>query len=155
LALADFANEKILISCSNDKTVNFFPLTQDGNQSGPYKSLHRYHTDYVKAINYNSSINILFSAGFDGLIACYDILENKKTSVEYKNENLFYTTTQKESIYCIDSDYSGDFILFGSYENNILCLDRRQRKEILHLRGHNDLVRSLRISPDAKIVKKN
>jgi WD40 repeat protein len=133
--------------------VNILPLNQDGKQLGPYLSLSRYHTDYVKAINYNPTQNLLFSAGFDGVVACYDIGENKRIPIEYKNENLLYTTPQKESVYCLDSDYSGDLILCGSYENKIFCLDRRQRKETLHLRGHNDLVRSLRISPDAKFVK--
>jgi WD40 repeat protein len=155
----------LLFSCSNDKTINIWSLNcinlkvnhsnihSDFTISETYP-IHNFHTDYIKCLNYNSYSNKLFAAGFDGLVTCYDIEDYLKTfTINSSKENYLYATNQKESIYCIDSDPSGGVILCGSYENNVIAFDCRQKKELFHLRGHKDLVRALRLSPDGRIVR--
>jgi len=103
---------------------------------------------------YSEESSYLFSSGYDGCISYHNIDEYNKTGViKFNSENLIYTNNQGNSIYSIDCDSTGRLILASAYENTIVGFDVRQKKEIMHLRMHKDIVRCLRISPDGKIVK--
>jgi WD40 repeat protein len=103
---------------------------------------------------YSEESHYLFSSGYDGFISCHNIEEYNKTgTIKFNSENLIYSNSQGNSIYSIDCDSTGRIILASTYENTIVGFDVRQKKEIMHLRMHKDIVRGLRISPDGKIVK--
>jgi WD40 repeat protein len=118
----------------------------------PAYQKHQIHKDYIRALCYNSFNSTLFASGYDGIISYYNIEEYNKTgSIKYDSSGQFMSMKDK-SIYSMSCDTSGKLLIASIYENVISGIDLRQRKEIFHLRGHNDIIRGVKLSPDGKIV---
>ncbi len=151
-------SKDLLFSCSNDKTINIWkvpekPYDSNGVTITSSYLIHQYHKDYIKSMCYSEQNHLLYACGYDGLISCHNIEEYNKTGfLKFNSENVIYSNGQANSIYSIDCDMTGRTILASTYENTIVGIDTRQKKEIMHLRMHKDIVRSVKISPDGKIV---
>jgi len=75
------------------------------------------HNDYVKCLSYSQNDKVLYSGGFDGLIAYFQLDEYYKTNyIKVENEYLLHST-KDSSILSIDSDPSSKLLLFSAYEN--------------------------------------
>jgi WD40 repeat protein len=149
-------NKELLFSCSNDKTINIWKLDNKHSENYTISSshlIHQYHKDYIKSLCYSEVSHTLYSCGLDGLISSYNIEEYNKTStIKPGRENIIFSTPNNNSIYSMDCDQTGRIILASIYENLLIGIDTRQRKDILHLRGHTDIIRNVRLSPDGRIV---
>jgi WD40 repeat protein len=146
-------SQNLLFSCSNDKTVMIWNLNNCNGTVDPAYQKHLMHKDYIKALCYCNYNNTLYASGYDGLITYYNIDEyNKSGSIRYDNSGELMNMKDK-SIYSISCDTSGKLLLASIYENVISGIDLRQKKEIYHLRGHNGIIREVKLSPDGKMVK--
>ena len=144
--------ENYLISASNDESIciwnmdlTFKNLEKNIDKNAFLeKNISHYHTDYISCLKYDENYNILYSSGLDGKIysANFDYLKKERSST---NE-IFSNDT---SIYSIDVNNK---ILAASLylDNTIIIIDLQSKKEICSLRGHNDLIKSIKISPNGK-----
>ena len=144
--------ENYLISASNDESIciwnmdlTFKNLEKNIDKNAFLeKNISHYHTDYISCLKYDENYNILYSSGLDGKIysANFDYLKKERSST---NE-IFSNDT---SIYSIDVNNK---ILAASLylDNTIIIIDLHSKKEICSLRGHNDLIKSIKISPNGK-----
>ncbi len=114
-----------MFSCSNDKTIGLWKIPQNfaeesNKTQGPYATLSNIHKDYIKALSYSIESNILFSCGFDGVIAQYNVEEMKKGKIYSGNELLHNNqpySSVKNSFYSLSCDSSGKLLIASMYEN--------------------------------------
>ena len=82
-----------------------------------FTAVHNIHKDYIKALSYSQDTNILYSCGFDGVIAEYDLEQMKTGQVFTGNETYSQQQNVKNSFYSISCDSSGRLLVASMYEN--------------------------------------
>ena len=114
----------LLFSCSNDKTIGLWKIPQNyceesNKTQGPYITLSNIHKDYIKELSYSVESNTLFSCGFDGVIAQYNLDEIKKGKIYSGNEAIYsqQSSLAKNSFYSLSCDSSGKLLIASMYEN--------------------------------------
>ena len=144
--------ENYLISASNDESICIWNLNLTFNNIEKNidknafleKNISHYHTDYISCLKYDENNNMLYSSGLDGKIysANFDYIKKECSSSNeiFSNDN---------SIYSIDVNNK---ILAASLylDNTIIIIDLQSKKEICSLRGHNDIIKNIKISPNGK-----
>jgi len=76
----------------------------------------------VKCLSYSQDDKILYTGGYDGLIAYFQLDEYYKTNyIKVGSENLIHSTTDN-SILAIDSDASSKLLLYSCYENVVFFI---------------------------------
>jgi len=143
----------LLFSCSNDKSVKLWkiPNEKDFKTQNSSFSFRDYHSDYIKALSFSSEANSLFSGSLDGRVVSYNLEEFSNKSLS-SSDGTIYSSSNSESIYSMDIDLSGKLLLVSIYKTNLILLDTRSRDECFRLRGHKDIIRNIRISPDGRMV---
>jgi WD repeat-containing protein 48 len=132
--------DKTLISASSDNTVMLWDI-----EHKKHLLTFRAHSDYVKCLSMASKTDKTFaSGGLDGCIYIWDI--EKLTQMSATNSNSYYPRkigSQKQSIYSIAMDSTGNLLASGSSDKFIRVFDPRSGKRLFKLRGHQDNIRSV------------
>lgn len=134
----DEISEK-LFSSSNDKTICIWDLTKKSRRMRPEKKFC-FHDDYITSIKYIEPY--IFSAGLDGKIFQTNIKSTKYMEISNLDTSIYSIDVTSEEV---------PKIIASLYDHNeIKVFDSKSRAEISTLRGHNDLIRKVRISRDGK-----
>lgn len=118
----------------------------------PINSLNELNIDYVKSLCYNNFNKTLFTGGLDGNICYYDIDSLKPNTIYSTKNNLLYHTDNNNSIYSIDTSFNGNIISTSVYNNIIDIYDIRVKSSLFKLSKHNDLIKTIKISPSGDIL---
>ena len=104
----------------NENTFNEFSNTSAA------QVISKYNQDYVKVIflfclqclNYNTELKTLFTGGYDGYITYFKVDEYiSKGMITFDTDNYLFKTPNQQSIFSIDSDKTGKFLLASIYQN--------------------------------------
>ena len=131
----------VLVSCSSDCTVRLWSLTTEGCQ------VIGRHEDYVKALAFAPSCGMLASAGFDSRVLLWDVqrFEQGRLSPVAGSDG-----GHRDSIYALDTNAHGSLLATGSVDTDVRLWDPRDLGNSLRLRGHTDVVRSVKLLPDGR-----
>ncbi|GIY83902.1 WD repeat-containing protein 48 [Caerostris darwini] len=134
---------KNLISASSDTTVKVWNA-----HKGFCMSTLRTHKDYVKALAYAKDREQVASAGLDRAIFLWDV--NTLTALTASNNTVTTSSLSgnKDSIYSLAMNPSGNVIVSGSTEKVLRVWDPRTCQKLMKLKGHSDNVKALAINRD-------
>ncbi|XP_015922477.1 WD repeat-containing protein 48 isoform X2 [Parasteatoda tepidariorum] len=134
---------KNLISASSDTTVKVWNA-----HKGFCMSTLRTHKDYVKALAYAKDREQVASAGLDRAIFLWDV--NTLTALTASNNTVTTSSLSgnKDSIYSLAMNPSGNVIVSGSTEKVLRVWDPRSCQKMMKLKGHSDNVKALAINRD-------
>eukprot|EP00966_Prymnesium_polylepis_P139541 3224534-Prymnesium_polylepis.1 len=133
-------HDGLLASCSSDCTVKLWAAPQPGQPMGECETL-RQHTDYVKALAYCGDRRLLATAGCDCAILLWDVQQRTLAAASGRDGH-------SDSIYCVAANGAGTLIASGSVDTDVRVWDSRSPESELLLRGHEDVVRSVLLTPD-------
>jgi len=108
----------------------------------------RTHKDYVKALAYASSKELVASGGLDRQIFLWDV--NTLTALTATNNTVTTSSLngQKDSIYSLAMNSMGTVLISGSTEKILRVWDPRTCAKVMKLKGHTDNVKSIIINAE-------
>ncbi|CAG8708807.1 1789_t:CDS:2, partial [Acaulospora morrowiae] len=130
-----------IFSCSTDKTVGVWDVTT-GTRIKKFKG----HTAFVNSVCAARRGNeILVSGSDDGTIKIWD-LRQKDAVDTFSNQYQITATCFSEA---------GDMIFAGCLDNDISAWDLRKKDVSYILKGHQDIISGIKLSPDGSYLLSN